>query len=29
MRIVNNMVMVTENAKHIGKLNGIVVENWV
>ncbi len=26
--IVNNMVMVTENIKHIGRLNGIVVENW-
>ena len=27
--IINNMVMVTENVKHIGRLNGIVVENWV
>ena len=27
--IVNNMVIVTENVKHIGRLNGIVVENWV
>ena len=27
--IVNNMVMVTENVKHIGRLNGIVVENWI
>ena len=27
--IVNNMVMVIENVKHIGRLNGIVVENWV
>ena len=27
--IVNNMVIVTENIKHIGRLNGIVVENWV
>ena len=26
--IVNNMVMVTENIKHIGRLNGVVVENW-
>ncbi len=26
--IVNNMIMVTENVKHIGRLNGIVVENW-
>lgn len=25
----NNMVMVTENVKHIGRLNGIVVENWI
>lgn len=23
------MVMVTENVKHIGRLNGIVVENWM
>ena len=21
--------MVTENVKHIGRLNGIVVENWI
>ena len=27
--IINNMVMVTENVKHIGRLNGIVVENWM
>ena len=27
--IINNMVMVTENVKHIGRLNGIVVENWI
>ena len=27
--IVNNMIMVTENVKHIGRLNGIVVENWM
>lgn len=26
--IVNDMVMVTENIKHIGRLNGIVIENW-
>ena len=26
--IINNMVMVTENVKHIGRLNGIVVVNW-
>lgn len=26
--IVGNMVMVTENVKHIGRLDGIVVENW-
>lgn len=26
--IANSMVMVTENDKHIGRLNGIVVENW-
>ena len=24
-----NMVMVTENVKYIGRLNGIVVENWM
>ena len=27
--IINNMVMVTENVKHIGRLNGIVVVNWM
>ena len=27
--IINNLVMVTENVKHIGRLNGIVVENWM
>lgn len=27
--IVNNMVMVTENVKHMGRLQGIVVENWM
>ena len=27
--IINNMVMVTENVKYIGRLNGIVVENWM
>ncbi len=26
--IVKNMVMVTENLKHIGRLNNIQVENW-
>lgn len=26
--IINNMVMVTENVKHLGRLNGIVIENW-
>ncbi len=26
--IANNMVMVTENVKHIGRLKGIVIENW-
>lgn len=24
----NNMVMVTQNVKHLGRLDGIVVENW-
>lgn len=27
--IANGMVMVTENIKHIGRLNGIKTENWV
>lgn len=26
--VVNDMVMVTENVKHLGRLNGIAVENW-
>lgn len=26
--VANDMVMVTENVKHIGRLNGIMVENW-
>lgn len=24
----NNMVMVTQNVKHLGRLDGIVIENW-
>lgn len=24
----NNMIMVTQNVKHLGRLDGIVIENW-
>lgn len=27
--IVNNCVMVTENVKHLGKLENIMIENWI
>lgn len=27
--IVNNCVMVTENVKHLGKLENITIENWI
>ncbi len=26
--VANDMIMVTENVKHLGRLNGITVENW-
>lgn len=26
--IVNDMVLVTENVKHLGRLNGISIETW-
>ena len=27
--ILNNMVMVTDNVKYLGRLPGIMIENWV
>lgn len=27
--IANKMVMVTENTKHLGRLDGITIENWI
>lgn len=27
--IVNDMVLITENVKHLGRLNGIMIENWI
>ena len=29
LTVVVTVVTVTENVKHIGRLNGIVVENWI
>ena len=26
--IVNDLIMVTENEKHIGRLQGITIDNW-
>lgn len=26
--ITNNLIMVTDNAKHLNKLSGIIIENW-
>lgn len=26
--VVNNFIMVTENVKHLGRIDGIKIENW-